>query len=101
MKKRLMYMLVCFICVAVLFGCAEEKHISDQNAFQSIAQVGQIPDEFKHIVANNAFNGVKIIMNNIFQLEHLFPRATPLTSHVFVHQKQKIMILMMWLLQLE
>ena len=33
MKKRLMYMLVCFICVAVLFGCAEEKHISDDEYF--------------------------------------------------------------------
>ena len=69
MKKRLMYMLVCFICVAVLFGCAEEKHISDQNAFQSIAQVGQIPDEFKRIVANNAFNGVTAFENRLLKSE--------------------------------
>ena len=69
MKTRFIYMLVCLICVAVLVGCAEEKQATHQNAFQSVAQVGQIPEAFKRIVANNTFYDATAFENRLLKSE--------------------------------
>lgn len=71
MKKRLitMCMLIVLACLAVLTGCADKKPAVHHDESKSVAQFGQIPDEFKRIVANNAFNGVTAFEDRLLKSE--------------------------------
>ncbi len=51
-------MLVTLMCLVILAGCANTSQTAIQDAPKSVAQVGQIPEDFRRIVENNLFDGV-------------------------------------------
>lgn len=57
MKKKLIAFLLfaVFAWAAVLSGCTKDKPKEQPDELGSVEQVGQIPDEFKNIIANNTF----------------------------------------------
>lgn len=70
MKKCLlaMCMLVTLMCL-VLAGCENTKQSENPEAPKSVAQVGQIPDNFRSIVENNLFDGVIAFENRLLKKE--------------------------------
>lgn len=70
MKKYLlsMYMLVTLMCF-VLAGCENTKQALIPDAPKSVAQVGQIPDDFRHIVETNLFDGIIAFENRLLKAE--------------------------------
>ncbi len=70
MKKCILSMcvLVTFVCL-VLAGCENTKQSENPEAPKSVAQVGQIPDNFRSIVENNLFDGVIAFENRLLKKE--------------------------------
>lgn len=64
-----MCMLVILMCLVILSGCANTKQTATPDAPKSVAQVGQIPDDFRHIVENNLFDGVIAFENRLLNAE--------------------------------
>ena len=64
-----MCMLVILMCLVILAGCANTKQTATPDAPKSVAQVGQIPDDFRHIVENNLFDGVIAFENRLLNAE--------------------------------
>ena len=64
-----MCMLVILMCLVILAGCANTKQAATPDAPKSVAQVGQIPDDFRHIVENNLFDGVVAFENRLLNAE--------------------------------
>jgi len=71
MKKRSVALctLVTLMCLAALAGCTKQQASTDQTSPKSVAQVGQIPDAFQSIVANNTFNGAIAFENRLLKSE--------------------------------
>ena len=70
MKKCILSMcvLVTFVCL-VLAGCENTKQVAIPDAPKSVAQVGQIPDDFRHIVENDLFDGIIAFENRLLKAE--------------------------------
>lgn len=71
MKKCLlaMCMLVILMCLVVLAGCKNTKQTENPDAPKSIAQVGQIPDDFRHIVETDLFDGIIAFEDRLLKAE--------------------------------
>ena len=71
MKKCsfILRMLVSLMCLVILAGCANTKQAAVPTAPKSVAQVGQLPDKFIHIVENNLFDGVVAFENRLLKAE--------------------------------
>jgi len=70
MKKCILSMcvLVTFVCL-VLAGCENTKQVAIPDAPKSVAQVGQIPDDFRHIVETDLFDGIIAFENRLLKAE--------------------------------
>ena len=70
MKKCILSMcvLVTFVCL-VLAGCENTKQVAILDAPKSVAQVGQIPDDFRYIVENDLFDGIIAFENRLLKAE--------------------------------
>lgn len=64
-----MCLLVVLMCLGILAGCANTKQTAIPDAPKSVAQVGQIPDNFTRIVENNLFDGVIAFENRLLNAE--------------------------------
>lgn len=64
-----MCMLVILMCLVILAGCANTKQTATPDAPKSVAQVGQIPNNFIRIVENNLFDGVIAFENRLLNTE--------------------------------
>ena len=62
-------MLVTLMCLVILAGCANTKQAAISDTPKSVAQVGQIPDNFIRIVENNLFDGVVAFENRLLNAE--------------------------------
>lgn len=62
-------MLVILMCLVILAGCANTKQTATPDAPKSVAQVGQIPNNFIRIVENNLFDGVIAFENRLLNTE--------------------------------
>lgn len=63
-----MCVLVTFVCL-VLAGCENTKQVAIPDAPKSVAQVGQIPDDFRHIVETDLFYGIIAFENRLLKAE--------------------------------
>lgn len=63
-----MCVLVTFVCL-VLAGCENTKQVAIPDAPKSVAQVGQIPDDFRHIVETDLFDGIIAFENRLLKAE--------------------------------
>lgn len=64
-----MCILVILMGLAILAGCADTKQTATPDAPKSVAQVGQIPDDFRRIVENNLFDGVIAFEDRLLNVE--------------------------------
>ena len=62
-------LLVSLMCLVILAGCANTKQTAILDASKSVAQVGQIPDDFRHIVETNLFDGIIAFENRLLKAE--------------------------------
>lgn len=57
--------------LVILAGCGNTNQSAIQDAPKSVAQIGQIPDDFKSIVENNIFSDVVAFENRLLKVESL------------------------------
>ena len=77
MKEKLVgkYLFTVLLCVFVLAGCADKKTETAveppprYNEFQKVEHVGQIPDEIKKVVENNAFKDISVFGRKLLKTE--------------------------------
>lgn len=77
MKGKLVgkYLFTVLLCVFVLAGCADKKTETaveptpHYNEFQKVEHVGQIPDEIKKVVENNAFKDISAFGRKLLKSE--------------------------------
>lgn len=62
-------LLVSLMCLVILAGCANTKQAAISDAPKSVAQVGQIPDNFIRIVETNLFDGIIAFENRLLKAE--------------------------------
>lgn len=69
MKKRLIAagLMITLLCSSVLAGCADSQNQNDE--LRKVEQVGQIPEAFRQIVADNLFDGVTAFDERLLKAE--------------------------------
>jgi len=70
-KKRLiaLWLLAVIMCVLVLSGCTNDEPAIPWDEPEGVEQIGQIPDKYKSIVANNTFFDIAAFDGRLLRTE--------------------------------
>ncbi len=68
-KQTLAFCCLPLLVLVLLVGCSETPPITQQKQLKKVEQIGQVPDELKTVIENNAFKNVTAFNDRLLKSE--------------------------------